>query len=134
MHKNFENFDFDTALSAIQNGQALTGRDGVLTPLIKQLTEAALAAELEAHLKPAGTSNHKNGTTSKTIKSSSGSFELNTPRDRSGSFEPQIVKKHQTYLTDEIEGKILSMFGLGMSYRDITRISLKFMLWIFQAR
>ena len=49
MHKNFENFDFDTALSAIQNGQALTGRDGVLTPLIKQLTEAALTAKLEVH-------------------------------------------------------------------------------------
>ncbi len=117
MHKNF---DFDTALSALQNGQALTGKDGVLTPLIKQLTEAALAAELEAHLAPAGTSNRKNGTTGKTVKSSSGSFELDTPRDRAGSFEPQLVKKHQTHLTDEIEGKILSMFGLGMSYRDIT--------------
>lgn len=120
MSRNTENFDFDTALSALQNGQALTGEDGVLTPLIKQLTEAALSAELEAHLEPAGTSNRKNGTTSKNIKSSSGSFELDTPRDRSGSFEPQLVKKHQTHLTDEIEGKILSMFGLGMSYRDIT--------------
>jgi len=64
---------------------------------------------------PAGTSNRKNGATRKTVKSSSGSFELDTPRDRAGSFEPQIVKKHQTHLTDEIEGKILSMFGLGMS-------------------
>ncbi|MBL1431858.1 MAG: transposase [Gammaproteobacteria bacterium] len=56
----------------------------------------------------------------KTIKSPSGSFELDTPRDRVGSFEPQLVKKYQTHLIDEIEGKILSMFGLGMSYRDIT--------------
>mgnify|MGYP006432858979 CR=1 FL=1 len=54
MSKTTENFDFETALSALQNGQALTGKDGVLTPLIKQLTEAALAAELEAHLKHAG--------------------------------------------------------------------------------
>ncbi|MCK5556252.1 MAG: transposase, partial [Alphaproteobacteria bacterium] len=120
MSRNFENFDFDTALSALQKGQALTGKDGVLMPLIKQLTEAVLAVELEAHLEPAGISNRKNGTTSKTVKSSSGSFKLDTPRDRAGSFEPQLVKKHQTHLTDEIESKILSMFGLGMSYRDIT--------------
>ena len=120
MSRNTENFDFDTALSALQNGRALTGKDGVLTPLIKQLTEAALSAELEAHLEPAGISHRKNGSTGKTIKSPSGSFTLDTPRDRAGSFEPQLVKKHQTHLTDEIEGKILSMFGLGMSYRDIT--------------
>ena len=49
----------------------------------------------------------------------SGSFELNTPRDRAGTFEPQLIKKHQTYLSDEIERKILSLFGLGMAYQDI---------------
>ena len=45
-----EEFDFDNALKALQSGQAITGKDGVLTPLIKQLTEAALAAELDSHL------------------------------------------------------------------------------------
>jgi len=44
---------------------------------------------------------------------------LETPRDHAGSFEPQLIKKHQTHLTDEIERKIISMFGLGMSYQDI---------------
>jgi len=119
MSKNTEDFDFGTALTALQNGQALTGKDGVLTPLIKQLTEAALAAELDAHLGSSLIANRKNGTTSKTMKASSGSFELDTPRDRAGSFEPQLIKKHQTHMSDEIECKILSMFGLGMSYRDI---------------
>ena len=114
-----EKFDFDKALAALRNGQDLTGKDGILTPLIKQLTEAALKAELEAHLTEDETPNRKNGTTKKTIKSTSGSFELETPRDRAGSFEPQLVKKHQTHLTDEIERKILSLFGLGMSYQDI---------------
>jgi putative transposase len=114
-----EQFDFDKALSALRNGQDLTGKDGVLTPLIKQLTEAALKAELEAHLEADEAPNRKNGSTKKTIKSSSGSFELETPRDRAGSFEPQLIKKHQTQLTDEIERKILSLFGLGMSYQDI---------------
>ena len=44
-----EEFDFDVALAALQDGQGLTGKDGILTPLVKQLTEAALQAELEAH-------------------------------------------------------------------------------------
>ena len=57
----------------------------------------------------------------KTIKGTSdGTFELETPRDRNGTFEPQIVKKHQTTISDEIEEKIISMYGLGMSYRDIS--------------
>ena len=47
-----EEFDFDVALAALQDGQGLTGKDGILTPLVRQLTEAALQAELEAHLKP----------------------------------------------------------------------------------
>lgn len=112
-------FDFNKALEALRNGQDLTGKDGILTPLIKQLTEAALKAELEAHLASDDTVNRKNGSTKKTIKSPSGSFELETPRDRAGSFEPQLIKKHQTQLTDEIERKIISLFTVGMSYRDI---------------
>lgn len=112
-------FNFEEALAALRNGQDLTGKDGILTPLIKQLTEAALKAELEAHLGEEEAPNRKNGTTKKTVKSTSGSFELETPRDRTGTFEPQLVKKHQTHLTDEIERKILSLFGLGTSYQDI---------------
>lgn len=114
-----EKFDFDLALKQLQSGKGLTGKDGILTPLIKQLTEAALKAELEAHLEQTATPNRKNGSTSKTIKTASGSFELATPRDRAGSFEPQLVKKHQTSLSDEIESKILSMYALGMSYDNI---------------
>lgn len=114
-----EKFDFNEALAALQSGQDLTGKDGILTPLIKQLTEAALKAELESHLEEGESPNRKNGTSKKTIKAPSGSFELETPRDRAGSFEPQLIKKHQTHLTDEIERKVISMFGLGMSYRDI---------------
>ncbi len=112
-------FDFNKALEALQNGQDLTGKDGILTPLIKQLTEAVLKAELDSHLASDESVNRKNGTTKKTIKSSSGSFELEAPRDRAGTFEPQLIKKHQTHLTDEIERKIISLFALGTSYRDI---------------
>ena len=112
-------FDFEKALKALQSGQAITGKDGVLAPLIKQLTEAALEAEVETHLAHAVSPNRRNGKSTKTIKSSSGSFELETPRDRAGTFEPQVIKKRQTHVSDEIESKMLSMYGLGMSYRDI---------------
>jgi len=112
-------FDFESALKALQSGKPLNGKDGVLTPLIKQLTEAALQAELEQHLENCEEPNRKNGSSTKTVKSSSGTFELNTPRDRAGSFDPQLVKKNQTKLTDEIDSKILSMFALGMSYNDM---------------
>lgn len=112
-------FDMESALKALREGRNLTGKDGILTPLIKQLTEAAMQAELDEHLASETQSNRKNGSTSKTIKSPVGSFELNTPRDRAGSFEPQIVKKHQTQLTDELERKVLALFALGNSYQDI---------------
>jgi len=114
-----QSFDFNKALAELQSGKGLTGEDGVLTPLIKQLTEAALRAELEQHLESDLQPNRKNGTSKKTVKSSVGQFELETPRDRAGSFEPQLVKKNQTKLTPEIDQKVLSMFALGMSYRDI---------------
>ncbi len=57
----------------------------------------------------------------KTVKSTSGQFELKTPRDRSGAFEPQLIKKNQTKLSEDIDNKILSLFALGMSYRDIQK-------------
>ena len=114
-----QKFNFEDALKSLQSGADLMGENGVLTPLIKQLTEAALKAELESHLAEQLEPNRKNGFTKKTIKSSAGEFELETPRDRAGSFEPQLVKKNQTKLTPEIDRKILSMFALGLSYKDM---------------
>lgn len=64
-------------------------------------------------------SNRKNGASRKTIKTASGSFELETPCERNGSFEPQTVKKHQPQLTDKMEHIIISLFALGNSYQSI---------------
>jgi len=114
-----DKFDFNEALKAIQSGQAISGKDGVLAPLIKQLSEAALEAELESHIADDVLPNRKNGKSSKTIKTSAGKIDLDTPRDRAGTFEPQIIQKHQTSVSDEIESKILSMYGRGLSYSDI---------------
>lgn len=103
----------------LKSGKGISGKDGALTPLIKQLTEMALEAELETHLSQDLESNRKNGKTSKTMKSSSGEFVLDTPRDRNSSFEPEIVKKHQTHVSNELESKMLSLFALGNSYSQI---------------
>jgi transposase-like protein len=113
------NFDMDAALQALRDGKGLSGKDGILTPLIKQLTEAAMQAELEEHLDADDSPNRKNGSSSKTMKSPAGEFELKTPRDRAGTFDPQVVKKHQTQLTDDLERKVLALFALGNSYQDI---------------
>ena len=115
-------FDFNEILEEYKKGKNLTGNDGLLAPLIKQLTEAALEAEIDSHIANdilKGKKNRRNGYNKKTIKGSS-SFELETPSDREGSYEPQLVKKHQTTISNEIEEKILSMYALGMSYRDIS--------------
>ena len=88
-----QTFDFEKALSELQAGKDLTGKDGVLMPLIKQLTEAAITAEIEHPIANGEEPNRKNGTSSKTIKTESGSFELNAAGDRTGTFEPQLIKK-----------------------------------------
>lgn len=117
-------FNFQDAVAKVINGKSINGKDGVLAPLVKQIVEAALQAELESHISEeifSGKKNRKNGTSSKTIKSSDGGFKLDTPRDRAGTFEPQLVKSNQTHLTDDIEQKVLSMYALGLSYRDISK-------------
>ena len=115
-----QTFDLNEALEQIKAGSKIDGKDGVLVPLIKQLTEAVLQAELESHLTSEINKNRKNGKSIKTMKSSVGEFELDVPRDRNGSYEPQIVKKHQTHMSDHIEQKILSLYALGNSYSQIS--------------
>ena len=110
------------ALEQFKSGQPLLGRDGAFAPLLKQFLESALDAEIEEHLDESERSkgNRRNGTSKKIVKSSDGSFELETPRDRESSFEPEIVKKRETILADNLEKKIIGMYGLGMSLRDIS--------------
>lgn len=119
-----DDFDYNDfkkdALEKVRAGQPLIGKGGVLTPLIKEFLETALAGELETHLAQDVAKNRKNGKSSKRMKSSAGAFELETPRDRNGTFEPELIKKRQTTLGDAIEEKIIALYGLGMSLRDIS--------------
>lgn len=123
---NLSNFNFkefqEEAIAKLKSGQSLTGKDGVMTPLIKQILEAALEGEMASHLSDCqaqGLANRRNGKTSKTVKTGTGAFELETPRDREGSFEPEIIKKRQTVLNESLDNKILSLYAIGMSYESI---------------
>ena len=119
-----QKFNFDKAVKDLMNGKKLNGKDGILAPLVKQLIEAVLEGEVESHISRkvlTGNNNRKNGYSSKTMKGTNKPFELNIPRDRNGSFEPQIVKKYQTFLSSDVEDRIISMYGHGMSYADISK-------------
>ena len=112
------------ALEQFRSGKSLTGKGGAFAPLFKQFLEAALEAELDNHLSDQPdeqeSSNRKNGKVSKTVKTSDGQVELVTSRDRNGSFEPEIIKKRETILADSLQERIIGMYGLGMSLRDIS--------------
>lgn len=97
----------------------------LFTALKKAVMERALNAELSAHLgyekgqeKPVGDSNHRNGSSSKTVVGESGAVRLEIPRDRDGTFEPQLIRKRQRRI-DGMDQKILSMYARGMTVREI---------------
>ncbi len=103
-------------------GKPLLGQGGLLTNLVKDLTQIALQCEMESHLVEDSLeqgNNRRNGITTKTMRTGSGSFELEVPRDRNSSFEPQLIKKRQTILNEELDNKILALYGLGTSYDAI---------------
>jgi putative transposase len=115
----------DELLKDYQRPEDVIGENGLLKQLTKALLERAMSAELTNHLgyeksDPVGynSGNSRNGFTSKTLKGDFGEMVLETPRDRNGSFEPQIVKKHQTRF-DGFDDKILSMYARGMTTREI---------------
>jgi len=105
--------------------QDLLGEEGLFKQLKKKLLERALGAELSEHLgyekgDPAGrgSGNSRNGHSSKTVLGDDGAIELAIPRDRNGSFEPQIVAKGQTRL-DGFDDRIISLYARGLSVREI---------------
>jgi transposase-like protein len=119
-----EEFDYkefeQKALSKLKQGVSLEGENGILAPLLKRLLEAGLQGELEGHLSnPDQRKNRRNGLSSKKVKTHYGSIEVSTPRDRNGSFEPELLPKRQTTLGEGLDHKIISLYALGMSYTDI---------------
>ncbi len=110
---------FEEALEALKKGKKLEGADGAVTPLIKRLIEASLDGEMDAHLQESRP-NRRNGHGKKKVKTSFGDVNLETPRDRDSSYSPELIPKRQRSLGPSLENKILSLYSLGMSYRDIS--------------
>jgi len=110
------------ALSQFKKGKPLFGKGGAFAPLLESFLEKALEAEMDAHLDEEERSqgNKRNGKGKKTVKSSSGELTISTPQDRQSSFEPEIIKKRETILAENLEDKIIGLYSLGMSLRDIS--------------
>ncbi|MEQ9414339.1 MAG: IS256 family transposase [Cyclobacteriaceae bacterium] len=117
---NYKEFEAD-AIKRLQNGEALEGKDGILAPLLKRLIEAGLNGELEGHLEESVIANRRNGKMSKQVKTAFGKVDINTPRDRNSTFEPQLLPKRQTSLGEALDHKVISLYGKGMSYSDICK-------------
>src|SRR2546421_9130787 len=117
----------DELLAGARSEEEIVGPGGVLAQLTKRLVERALSAELTEHLgyephqePPGGTGNTRNGGTEKTLATEHGPVRISTPRDRNGSFEPQIIRKGQRRF-EGFDDKILALYSRGLTTRDIER-------------
>jgi len=115
----------DELLAEYANPEDLTGPEGLLKRLTGALVERALQAEMTDHLgyepgaaEGQGSGNSRNGAGKKTLRTDQGDVTVEVPRDRNGTFEPKLVKKHQRSFKG-FDDKILSMYARGMSVRDI---------------
>src|SRR5436309_8199924 len=115
----------DNLLKDYKKTEDIIGENGLLKQLTKQLLERAMAAELTEHVgyekhEAAGnkSGNSRNGKSAKTLKGSFGTMPIEVPRDRNGTFEPQIIEKHQTRFTG-FDQNIISLYARGLSTREI---------------
>jgi len=115
----------DELLQGVKTPEDLFGPQGLLKQLTKSLVERSLEAEMTDHLgyekhSPTGKTkdNSRNGHSPKTLKGDLGEIPIDVPRDREGSFEPQMIKKHQTRF-DGFDEKIIAMYARGLTTRDI---------------
>ncbi len=121
-----ESFDYEQAKQKLKeqfrSGQPLFGKGGAFAPLLQEMLNSILEGEMEGHLddEQRDNGNRKNGKGKKSVKTSSGTIEISTPRDRQGSFEPEVIKKRETIMAQSLEDKIIGLYSLGTSLRDIS--------------
>jgi transposase-like protein len=121
-----EPFDYEQARQKVKeqlrSGKSLFGKEGAFAPLLQEMLNSILEGEMEGHLdeEERDNGNRKNGKNKKLLKTSSGTIEVTTPRDRLGSFEPEMVKKRETIMAQSLEDKIIGLYSLGTSLRDIS--------------
>ena len=121
-----EPFDYEKAKQKVKeqfrSGKSLFGKEGAFAPLLQEMINSILEGEMEGHLDEdeRSSGNRKNGKSKKLLKTSSGNIEVSTPRDRLSSFEPEIVKKRETIMAQSLEDKIIGLYSIGTSLRDIS--------------
>lgn len=123
-----ERFDYEqfkaNAIEQLKAGVPLSGKDGVLAPLLENLLNSALEGEMDSHLEGVEREygNRRNGHMSKQFQTSMGKITINTPRDRNGTFDPQVVRKREKILADSLADRIIGLYAIGNSTREISDI------------
>ena len=121
-----EEFDFESiknkAIEQLKSGKPLLGKDGAFAPLLESILNAALEGEMDAHLTDAERQlgNRRNGKMQKQVQTPLGEVTVSTPRDRNSSFEPQFIKKRETILAEGVADRIIGLYALGNSTREIS--------------
>lgn len=119
-------FDFesikDKAIEQLKAGKPLLGKDGAFAPLLESILNAALEGEMDAHLTEDErlSGNRRNGKMQKQVQTSLGEVTVSTPRDRNSSFDPQFIKKRETILAESVSDRIIGLYALGNSTREIS--------------
>lgn len=117
-----EEIDFKLAAEQLRTGKPLFGEGGALAPMLEKILNAALEGEMDAHLTPESraSGNRRNGKISKSVQTKYGEVIVETPRDRDGSFTPEIVQKRETILAESMADQIIGMYATGTSTREIS--------------
>lgn len=104
-------------------GIPLFGKEGAFHQVLEDFLNAALEGEMDSHLaetKPLNKSNRRNGKMRKEVQTEYGPVEIETPRDREGTFSPETIQKRQTILAEGLSDKIISLYATGQSMKDIS--------------
>lgn len=121
-----DEFDFESiknkAIEQLKAGKPLLGKDGAFAPLLESILNAALEGEMDAHLSEEERmgGNRRNGKMHKQVQTSMGEVTVSTPRDRNSTFEPQFIKKRETILAEGVADRIIGLYALGNSTREIS--------------
>lgn len=109
-------------LEEIKAGKPLFCKDGALAPMIENIVNAVLEGEMDAHLTQESreSGNRRNGKMDKQVRTPLGDITVSTPRDRDASFDPQFLKKRETMLSEGMAERIIGLYALGTSTRDIS--------------
>ena len=119
-------FDFESiknkAIEQLKAGKPLLGKDGAFAPLLESILNAALEGEMDAHLNDEErlNGNRRNGKMQKQVQTSMGEVTVSTPRDRNSTFEPQFIKKRETILAEGVADRIIGLYAMGNSTREIS--------------